>query len=83
MTQTGGFIPPSRRPGVLGSNYFHYVRDSWGSYAKYSCDMDFVAVDHDWQDSDHAAKDAFYVWGPAPPPDFAINYEHASAPSLE
>ncbi len=23
---------------VLGSNYFHYVRDPWGSYAEYSCD---------------------------------------------
>jgi len=60
---------------VLGSNYFHYVRDPWGSYAEYSCDMDFVAADHDWQDGDHAAEDAFYVWGPTPPDDFAVNYE--------
>jgi Glyoxalase/Bleomycin resistance protein/Dioxygenase superfamily len=22
---------------VLGSNYFHYVRDPWGSYSEYSC----------------------------------------------
>jgi catechol 2,3-dioxygenase len=27
---------------VLGSNYFHYVQDPWGSYAEYSCDIDFV-----------------------------------------
>jgi catechol 2,3-dioxygenase len=23
---------------VLGSNFFHYVRDPWGSYSEYSCD---------------------------------------------
>ena len=23
---------------VLGSNYFHYVRDPWGSYSEYSSD---------------------------------------------
>ena len=31
---------------VLGSNYFHYVRDPWGSYAEYSCDIDYIPVDH-------------------------------------
>ena len=30
---------------VLGSNYFHYVRDPWGSYAEYSFDIDFVPHD--------------------------------------
>ena len=30
---------------VLGSNYFHYVRDPWGSYAEYSCDIDYIPVD--------------------------------------
>ena len=28
--------------GVLGSNYFHYVRDPWGSFAEYSCDIDYI-----------------------------------------
>ena len=27
---------------VLGSNYFHYVRDPWGSYAEYSSDIDYM-----------------------------------------
>ena len=27
---------------VLGSNYFHYVRDPWGSFAEYSCDIDYI-----------------------------------------
>ena len=62
---------------VLGSNYFHYVRDPWGSYAEYSSDIDYVPVDHDWQAADHPAEDSFYVWGPTPPPDFAFNYEAA------
>ena len=60
---------------VLGSNYFHYVRDPWGSYAEYSCDIDFIPADVDWESGDHDAEDAFYVWGPKPPEDFGVNYE--------
>jgi hypothetical protein len=41
---------------VLGSSYFHYVRDPWGSYAEYSCDMDFIPADVDWQGGDHDAR---------------------------
>jgi catechol 2,3-dioxygenase len=60
---------------VLGSNYFHYVRDPWGSYAEYSSDVDYIPVDHDWKSGDHPPEDSFYVWGPVPPEDFAFNYE--------
>ncbi len=60
---------------VLGSNYFHYVRDPWGSYSEYSSDIDYIPVDHDWDAGDHPAHDAFYVWGPTPPADFVHNYE--------
>jgi catechol 2,3-dioxygenase len=60
---------------VLGSNFFHYVRDPWGSYSEYSSDIDYVSADHDWQAGDHAPHDAFYLWGPAPPEDFTLNYE--------
>jgi catechol 2,3-dioxygenase-like lactoylglutathione lyase family enzyme len=60
---------------VLGSNYFHYVRDPWGSYAEYSSDIDYIPVDHDWKGGDHPPEDSFYVWGPVPPQDFAFNYE--------
>lgn len=62
---------------VLGSNYFHYVRDPWGSYAEYSSDIDYIGADQDWSSGDHPAEDAYYVWGPAPPEDFAFNYEGA------
>jgi len=62
---------------VLGSNYFHYVRDPWGSYAEYSSDIDYIPVDFDWAASDHSSEDAFYVWGPNPPADFVTNHEMA------
>ena len=69
---------------VLGSNYFHYVRDPWGSYAEYSFDIDFVPADLEWPAADHAPEDSFYVWGPAVPEDFVTNYEaEAPAPSQE
>ena len=60
---------------VLGSNYFHYVRDPWGSYSEYSGDIDYVPVDCDWPSGDHSPDDSFYVWGPNPPSDFVHNYE--------
>ena len=62
---------------VLGSNYFHYVRDPWGSYAEYSSDIDYIPVDCDWESGDHPGHDAFYVWGPTPPADFVVNHETA------
>ncbi|MBV9288541.1 MAG: VOC family protein [Hyphomicrobiales bacterium] len=60
---------------VLGSNYFHYVRDPWGSYAEYSAGIDYVPADCDWKSGDHPPEDSFYVWGPNPPEDFVRNYE--------
>jgi catechol 2,3-dioxygenase-like lactoylglutathione lyase family enzyme len=60
---------------VLGSNYFRYVRDPWGSYAEYSYDIDFVEAGAEWPAADHPPEDALYVWGPALPPDFVTNHE--------
>lgn len=60
---------------VLGSNYFHYVRDPWGSYAEYSFDIDFVPHDLEWPAADHPQHDSLYVWGPALPDDFITNHE--------
>jgi catechol 2,3-dioxygenase len=60
---------------VLGSNYFHYVRDPWGSYCEYSADIDYIPADHDWASGDRPGEDAFYLWGPTPPADFVTNYE--------
>ena len=65
---------------VLGSNYFYYVQDPWGSWAEYSYDIDFVPVDIDWAAADHPPEDSFYIWGPTVPDDFIVNRE-APAPA--
>jgi catechol 2,3-dioxygenase-like lactoylglutathione lyase family enzyme len=68
---------------VLGSNYFYYARDPWGSYAEYSYDIDFIPGDFEWQAKDHPPEDSFYVWGPPVPADFIINHESAARKSLK
>lgn len=62
---------------VLGSNYFHYVKDPWGSYSEYSADIDYIPVDHDWDAGDYPPEDSIYLWGPELPKDFVVNYEAA------
>jgi len=63
---------------VIGSNYFRYIRDPWGSFAEYSHDIDFIPVDMEWKAGDYPPEDSFYVWGPPVPDDFIINHESAS-----
>ena len=63
---------------VLGSNYFRYVRDPWGSFAEYSYDIDFIPHDLEWKAQDHKPEDSFYVWGPQVPDDFITNHESAA-----
>jgi hypothetical protein len=53
------------------------VRDPWGSYAEYSADIDYIPVNCDWRAEDHPPHDSFYLWGPVPPEDFAVNHEVA------
>lgn len=60
---------------VLGSNFFRYVRDPWGSFAEYSCDIDFVEAGAVWPAADHPPEDSLYVWGPDVPADFVTNHE--------
>lgn len=60
---------------VLGSNYFYYVQDPWGSWAEYSCDIDFIPHDLDWPAANHPPEDSLYVWGPGLPEDFITNRE--------
>ena len=60
---------------VLGSNFFHYIQDPWGSFSEYSCDIDYVPRTMDWEGVDHPLEDGFYLWGAVPPPDFVHNYE--------
>jgi len=63
---------------VIGSNYFRYVRDPWGSFGEYSFDIDFIPADLEWHAGDYRPEDSFYVWGPPVPDDFIINHESAS-----
>jgi catechol 2,3-dioxygenase-like lactoylglutathione lyase family enzyme len=60
---------------VLGSNYFHYVRDPWGSFCEYSADIDFVPPGVEWPAGDHPPEDSLYLWGPQPPAYFFENTE--------
>ncbi len=60
---------------VLGSNFFNYVEDPWGSFCEYSAGIDFIPPDLDWPAADHPPEDSLYVWGPAVPENFISNQE--------
>ena len=60
---------------VLGSNYFCYVRDPWGSFCEYSAGIDYVPAGMVWPPADHPPEDSLFVWGPAVPEDFVTNHE--------
>jgi len=59
----------------IGSNYFQYVRDPWGSFAEYFCDIDYIPSGCAWQERNVPAEHALFVWGPSPPPYFFENVE--------
>ena len=60
---------------VLGSNYFHYIQDPWGSWCEYACGIDYIPESMDWISLDHGVDDSFYLWGPDVPPEFVVNVE--------
>ncbi|WP_233342907.1 VOC family protein [Burkholderia cepacia] len=60
---------------VLGSNYFHYVMDPWGSFSEYSADIDYVSAGKSWPAGDFPPEDSLYLWGPDVPPYFIHNSE--------
>lgn len=60
---------------VIGSNYFFYMRDPWGSFVEYYYDLDCIPDGSAWEARDFAPEDALYRWGPAPPADFGLNRE--------
>jgi hypothetical protein len=51
------------------------VQDPWGSYAEYSCDIDYIPAAQRWEAGHHAPEDSFFLWGPEPPADFTLNRE--------
>ena len=60
---------------VLGSNFFHYVRDPWGSFCEYSAGIDYVPAGMTWPAGDHDPEDSLYQWGPDVPEYFVRNTE--------
>ncbi len=60
---------------VLGSNYFHYVQDPWGSFSEYSADIDYVPAGHNWAGDNWPPEDSLYLWGPDVPEIFLTNTE--------
>ncbi len=58
---------------VLGSNYFHYVEDPWGSFCEYSADIDYISAGSTWPAGDFPPEDSLYLWGPAVPENFVRN----------
>jgi len=49
---------------VIGSNFFHYIRDPWNSLAEYFSDIDYIPEDYPWQAKDWDPEDSLYLWGP-------------------
>ena len=60
---------------VLGSNYFYYAQDPWGSWCEFSASIDYIPADCDWRSLDHDPEDSLYLWGPPPDPIFFANSE--------
>jgi len=60
---------------VIGSNFFYYIRDPWGSFAEYFHDLDYIPESCAWEARDFAPEDALYRWGPPVPEDFGLNRE--------
>jgi catechol 2,3-dioxygenase-like lactoylglutathione lyase family enzyme len=62
---------------VIGSNFFHYLRDPWNGLAEYFWDIDFVPEATEWEPKDWGPADGFFLWstGGPPPADFVQNFE--------
>ncbi|MBI4638830.1 MAG: VOC family protein [Candidatus Rokubacteria bacterium] len=60
---------------VIGSNFFYYIRDPWGSFAEYYFDLDYIPETCAWEPRDWPEGDALYRWGPDCPAEFGINTE--------
>ena len=60
---------------TIGSNFFHYIQDPWGSWFEYYSDMDHIDDYALWKPTNYALEDSLASWGPAVPKDFVHNYE--------
>ena len=60
---------------TIGSNFFHYIQDPWGSWFEYYSDIDYIDDYALWSPTNYAMEDSLASWGPAVPKDFVHNYE--------
>ena len=60
---------------TIGSNFFHYIQDPWGSWFEYYSDMDHIEDHALWTPTNYDMADSLASWGPAVPHDFVHNYE--------
>jgi catechol 2,3-dioxygenase-like lactoylglutathione lyase family enzyme len=60
---------------TIGSNFFHYIQDPWGSWFEYYSDMDHIDDYAQWTPTNYDMDDSLANWGPAVPKDFVHNYE--------
>jgi catechol 2,3-dioxygenase len=60
---------------TIGSNFFHYVQDPWGSWFEYYSDMDHIEDHAHWTPTNYGMEDSLANWGPPVPHDFVHNYE--------
>ncbi len=60
---------------VVGSNYFHYFRDPWGSLVEHFADMDIIDEHEDWKPKDWELEGNFHRWAADRdvPADFLFN----------
>lgn len=60
---------------TVGSNYFHYIQDPWGSWFEYYSDMDHIDDYSLWTPTNYGPEDSMANWAPELPGDFVHNYE--------
>jgi len=63
---------------TIGSNFFHYIQDPWGSWFEYYSDMDYIDDYSLWNPTNYGMEDSLANWGPPVPHDFVHNYEVAA-----
>lgn len=65
---------------TIGSNFFHYIQDPWGSWFEYYSDMDYIDDYALWTPTNYGMEDSLANWGPKVPDDFVHNYETDPTP---
>ena len=64
---------------TIGSNFFHYIQDPWGSWFEYYANMDQLDDHALWTPTNYAMEDSLASWAPPTPIDFVHNSEQGPA----